>query len=217
MNKNCLYYKLLTYILLMILTFPILAGFLLIVPAYASDDITDNHGFMSLLKGVLMLFFFSFLSNQDDEEYLDDSYQSAAQEEIDQDTTYQRIEVTPKEFDWLAKAVYSEARGEPFRGQVAVAAVIINRVLDSAFPNTVEGVIFERSNGNYAFSAVLDGQIYLTPDKTAYEAVDYALKGWDPSNRALYYYNPITATSDWIFENTIKRLTIGSHVFADLR
>ncbi|MFB4160699.1 spore cortex-lytic enzyme [Geomicrobium sp. JSM 1781026] len=110
----------------------------------------------------------------------------------------------------MANAVYGEARGEPYQGQVAVAAVIINRMNDSDFPNTASGVIFEPR----AFTAVADGQIYLTPNEQARKAVLDAINGQDPSDGATYYYNPQTATSQWIFGRpTIKQ--IGKHVFAD--
>ncbi|MHA6251082.1 spore cortex-lytic enzyme [Oceanobacillus sp. CAU 1775] len=108
----------------------------------------------------------------------------------------------------MANAVYGEARGEPYEGQVAVAAVILNRVSDSNFPNTVSGVIFEPR----AFTAVADGQIWLTPNEKAREAVMDAINGWDPSMNATYYFNPDTATSPWIWTRPqIKR--IGKHVF----
>lgn len=108
----------------------------------------------------------------------------------------------------MANAVHGEARGEPYVGQVAVAAVILNRVASSTFPNTVSGVIFEPG----AFTAVADGQIWLTPDETAKEAVIDAINGWDPSGNALYYFNPNTATSDWIWSRPqIKK--IGKHIF----
>lgn len=119
------------------------------------------------------------------------------------------MNVTPKEMDLLARAVYSEARGEPFDGQVAVAAVIFNRVRHAEFPNTIEGVIFEP----WAFTAVNDGQFWLTPNQTAYRAVEEALKGTDPSGGAIFYYNPVTATNQWIRTRTIIA-RIGQHVFA---
>ncbi|SFE33519.1 spore cortex-lytic enzyme [Alteribacillus iranensis] len=109
----------------------------------------------------------------------------------------------------MANAVYGEARGEPFVGQVAVAAVILNRISSPEFPNTASGVIFEPR----AFTAVADGQIYLTPNEQARKAVLDAINGQDPSNGALYYYNPAKTTSNWIYSRpTIK--TIGKHVFA---
>jgi len=114
-----------------------------------------------------------------------------------------------REKNLMAKAVYGEARGEPFEGQVAVAAVILNRVKDSRFPNTISGVIFQPG----AFTAVEDGQYYLTPNSTAYNAVDSALKGWDPSGGAIYYFNPATATSKWIWSRQIIK-KIGKHYFA---
>ncbi|GAB6098328.1 hypothetical protein JCM16358_02070 [Halanaerocella petrolearia] len=81
----------------------------------------------------------------------------------------------------------------------------------------MNGVVYQKVNGSYAFSAVLDGQIYLEPNTTAYQAVEDALNGWDPSNGTLYYYNPITATSSWIFENTEPVKEIGNHLFARLK
>lgn len=108
----------------------------------------------------------------------------------------------------MSNAVYGEARGEPYIGQVAVAAVILNRVESPLFPKTVSGVIFEPG----AFTAVADGQIWLTPNQTARDAVMDAINGWDPSGNALYYFNPATATSKWIWSRPqIKR--IGKHIF----
>ncbi|MBQ8909292.1 MAG: spore cortex-lytic enzyme [Clostridia bacterium] len=109
----------------------------------------------------------------------------------------------------LARCVYAEARGEPYTGQVAVAAVVLNRVKNSAFPNTISGVIYQP----WAFTAVNDGQINLTPNSTAYKAAQDALNGWDPTYGCLYYYNPATATSSWIWSRKTV-VTIGKHVFA---
>lgn len=108
----------------------------------------------------------------------------------------------------MANAVYGEARGEPYTGQVAVAAVILNRVESASFPNSVSGVIFEPG----AFTAVADGQIWLTPNERAKEAVIDALNGWDPSENAEYYFNPDTATSNWIWSRPQIK-TIGKHIF----
>ena len=110
----------------------------------------------------------------------------------------------------LARAVNGEARGEPYEGQVAVAAVILNRVRHSSFPNTISGVIYQPG----AFTAVSDGQINVPIDENSsvYKACSDALNGWDPSGGAIYYYNPATATSSWIWSRpVIKR--IGKHVF----
>lgn len=109
----------------------------------------------------------------------------------------------------LAKCIYAEARGEPYAGQVAVGAVILNRVKSSKFPNTVYGVIYQP----YAFTAVADGQIKLEPNQTAYNAARDALNGWDPTYGCIYYYNPNTATSSWIWSRKIV-VTIGKHNFA---
>ncbi len=108
----------------------------------------------------------------------------------------------------LARAIYGEARGEPYTGQVAVAAVVLNRVKSSQFPNTISGVIYQKG----AFTCVDDGQINLTPNDTATRAAQDALNGWDPTYGCLYYYNPNTATNAWIRQKEI-RLTIGRHVF----
>lgn len=108
----------------------------------------------------------------------------------------------------MANAVHGESRGEPYIGQVAVAAVILNRVNSASFPNTVSGVIFEPG----AFTAVADGQIWLTPNESSKKAVIDAINGWDPTGEALYYFNPATATSGWIWGRPqIKR--IGKHIF----
>ena len=108
----------------------------------------------------------------------------------------------------LANAVYGESRGEPYIGQVAVAAVILNRVKNASFPNSVSGVIFEPG----AFTAVADGQIWLTPNKNAEKAVRDAINGWDPTGGCIYYFNPKTATSKWIWSRPqVKK--IGEHIF----
>ena len=108
----------------------------------------------------------------------------------------------------LARAIYGEARGEPYTGQVAVGAVIMNRVRSSKFPNTIAGVIYQSG----AFDAVSDGQINLTPDATAKKAAQDAINGWDPSYGAIYYFNPNTATNDWIWSRPMT-VTIGKHRF----
>ena len=116
---------------------------------------------------------------------------------------------TSSELNLLARCVYSESRGEPYTGQVAVAAVVLNRVRSSKFPNTIAGVIYQKG----AFTAVSDGQINLTPNESAYKAARDALNGWDPTSGCLYYYNPATATSKWIWSLKVE-LTIGKHSFA---
>lgn len=117
--------------------------------------------------------------------------------------------VSSANLDLLAKCVYAEARGEPYTGQVAIAAVVLNRVKSSSFPNTVSGVIYQKN----AFTCVSDGQINLTPNASAYSAAKDALNGWDPTNGCLYYYNPATATSKWIWSLKVE-LKIGKHSFA---
>ena len=108
----------------------------------------------------------------------------------------------------MSRLVYGEARGEPYTGQVAVAAVVLNRVKNSSFPNTIAGVIYQKG----AFDVVSDGQINLTPNDTAKKAAQDALNGWDPTNGAIYYFNPSTATNKWIWSRPMT-VTIGKHRF----
>lgn len=119
-------------------------------------------------------------------------------------TSYSNTDVT-----LLARLIYGEARGENFTGQVAVGAVVMNRVKSSSFPNTISGVIYQP----YAFTAVADGQINFSPDATAIRAAKQAMNGYDPTYGAIYYYNPAIATSTWIFSRKTT-ITIGNHVFA---
>lgn len=108
----------------------------------------------------------------------------------------------------LSRLIFGEARGEPYVGQVAVGAVVLNRVKSSSFPNTIAGVIYQ----NGAFDVVSDGQINLVQNSTAKKAAQDALNGWDPSYGAIYYFNPNTATSKWIWSRPMT-VTIGKHRF----
>ncbi|MFD0710325.1 spore cortex-lytic enzyme [Paenibacillus sp. GCM10027626] len=120
-----------------------------------------------------------------------------------------KVSVNEPEMRMLTRVIYSEARGEPYIGQVAVGAVVMNRLKSSQFPDTIAGIIFEP----WAFTAINDGQYWLEPDETALMAAKEAVKGWDPTGSALYYYNPDTATSKWVWSlKVIKK--IGQHVFA---
>ncbi|SFR06521.1 cell wall hydrolase [Desulfoscipio geothermicus] len=113
----------------------------------------------------------------------------------------------------LAKAIYAEARGESFLGQVAVGAVIVNRVQSPHFPNTVREVIFQRNRHICQFTPVSDGTINLTPDRKAIRAAETALEGYDPTGGALFFYNPRIASDNWI--KSLPVVTqIGRHVFA---
>ncbi|MDF2644680.1 MAG: hydrolase [Paenibacillus sp.] len=116
--------------------------------------------------------------------------------------------LSEQDINLMANAVNGEARGEPYIGQVAVAAVILNRVKSASFPNTVSGVIFQPG----AFTAVADGQIWLTPNESTKRAVKDALTGWDPTGGCIYYFNPVTATSKWIWSRTQVK-NIGKHIF----
>ncbi len=111
----------------------------------------------------------------------------------------------------LARAINGEARGEPYEGQVAVGAVILNRTKDANFPKTIAGVIYQPG----AFTAVDDGQINVPIDagSSVVKAARDALNGWDPTDGCIYYWNPATATSKWIWSRQIVK-TIGKHHFA---
>ncbi|MGO0123288.1 cell wall hydrolase [Desulfothermobacter acidiphilus] len=121
--------------------------------------------------------------------------------------------ITARDLEFLARIIHAEARGEEFLGQVAVGAVVLNRLRHPAFPKSIPGVIFQRTNGLYEFTPVADGSIYLEPSAEAYEAAREALRGRDPTRGALFFYNPHTATDRWIrtLPVTVK---IGNHVFA---
>lgn len=110
----------------------------------------------------------------------------------------------------MARAINGEARGEPYEGQVAVGAVILNRVKNSQFPNTISGVIYQSG----AFTAVSDGQINqpIAEDSTVYKAARDAMNGWDPTSGCIYYFNPNTATNKWIWSRPLVK-TIGKHRF----
>ncbi len=116
--------------------------------------------------------------------------------------------VSPADQTLLAHVVYAEARGEPFIGQVAVAAVVLNRLRSPKFPKSIPSIIYQPQ----AFTSVQDGQINLTPNAEAYKAVADALSGWDPADGATYYFNPATATSPWIWSKP-EILQIGHHIF----
>lgn len=112
------------------------------------------------------------------------------------------------DYNLLARVISAEARGEPYVGQVAVGAVVLNRVEHPSFPNTVAGVIYQPG----AFTCLTDGQFNVSVASSAYRAAQDAINGMDPSNGAIYYYNPATATSKWIWSRPVL-LTIGKHKF----
>ncbi|CEP91803.1 spore cortex-lytic hydrolase [[Clostridium] sordellii] len=131
------------------------------------------------------------------------------QEEKNENKSKEVISITNDELYLLSKLVSSEARGESYEGQVAVAAVVINRVLDPRFPDDIKEVIYQRN----AFSVVNNGEIYKEPTDSAYKAARDALYGSDPTRGAIYFWNPDIATCNWIKTlDPYKR--IGNHVFA---
>ncbi len=117
---------------------------------------------------------------------------------------------TDTNVELLARVINGEARGEPYEGQVAVGAVVLNRVDHPSFPNSISGVVYQKG----AFTAVDDGQINAQMYASSHRAARDALNGWDPTNGAIYYYNPRTATNQWIRTREIV-CTIGQHVFCN--
>jgi len=124
-------------------------------------------------------------------------------------TASRGLSLSWRDIELMARVVSAEAKGEPFVGQVAVAAVILNRLKSPLFPNTIPGIIYQP----WAFTAVYDGQINAPPTSSAYEAVAAALRGWDPTGGALYYWNPAKATNTWVWTRQITAV-IGNHIFA---
>ncbi|MGI6039298.1 MAG: spore cortex-lytic enzyme [Clostridiales bacterium] len=108
----------------------------------------------------------------------------------------------------LARIISAEARGEPYKGQVAVGAVIMNRIRHPSFPNTLSGVIYQPG----AFTAIVDGQFNEPVAESAYRAATDALNGWDPTGGCIYYFNPSTATSKWIWSRP-QVMRLGKHIF----
>ncbi len=131
------------------------------------------------------------------------------EDEAPQEQRKPRLTVKDNELDLLARAVYAEAKGEPYEGMVAVAAVILNRVEHPEFPNTIAGVIYEP----LAFQVVAKGTINQEPDQISQQAAYEALHGLDPTNGALYFYNPAKTQNRWIRTRPVLK-TIGKHIFA---
>lgn len=120
---------------------------------------------------------------------------------------------TQEDLYWLARIIYAESRGEPFEGQVAVGAVILNRLDNPAYPKTIKDIIFQKWDGKYyQFSPVADGSIWLEPNSVAFEAARQAMWGYDPSYGALYFYEPAKSTNKWIFTRPVIT-KIGRHIF----
>ena len=127
-----------------------------------------------------------------------------------EDVSYAASGNSASDLQLMARAINGEARGEPYEGQVAVGAVILNRVKSSQFPNTIAGVIYQSG----AFTAVADGQINqpIAENSTVYKAAQDAMNGWDPTGGCIYYFNPNTATNKWIWSRPVVK-TIGKHRF----
>lgn len=121
--------------------------------------------------------------------------------------------LTKEDIRLLAQLIHAEARGEPLRGQIAVGAVIMNRMASGSFPGRIRDIIYQKTNGVYQFTPVQDGQIRLEPDQTSFYAAERAIKGEDPTGGALFFYNPETSSDQWIRTLPVTKI-IGNHVFA---
>ena len=148
--------------------------------------------FLITIVCIILIFFLNFIFTKEENE------------------TYAASSSSTSSLQLMARAINGEARGEPYEGQVAVGAVILNRVKNSSFPNTIAGVIYEPG----AFTAVSDGQINvpIAENSTVYKAAQDALNGWDPTGGAIYYFNPNTATNKWIWSRPFIK-QIGKHRF----
>ncbi len=118
-----------------------------------------------------------------------------------------------QDLEWLARIIHAEAKGEPFKGKVAVGAVVLNRVENDKFPKSIYQVIHHKIKGKYQFQPVANGHIHNQPDESSKEAAKQALQGTDPTNGALFFYNPKIARSKWI-ATLPQKAVIGNHVFA---
>ena len=144
---------------------------------------------------------------EDQEEDRDEIFKP---EDLEERINLTASDVSKEEIDMMARVVYGEARGEPFEGQIAVAAVVLNRVRSSDFPADIEEVIYQAGQ----FIVVEDGQFNLQPGEKSYQAVFQALEGEDPSQGAFYFYNPVTAKTFWWLRTREKTVQIGNHIFA---
>ena len=130
------------------------------------------------------------------------------------DHATQQLYITGEDIDLMAKLVFAESIGEPYAGKVAVASVVLNRTIDPHFPNTIQQVIFQKN----AFSCVKNGEINATPNQDCYNAVYDAIKGADPTNDALFFYNPSIATCSWMKDTEkFNQTTIGHHTFFKIK
>ncbi|WP_027340272.1 cell wall hydrolase [Halonatronum saccharophilum] len=190
-------FRVISLTLIFLLLFPYLASFNSPYKhiAYA-EDLEDKTVYKGVAVALLLMYFANRFSSSGNRS----SSRRGA-----------RIDYSSSDLNVLARAVHGEARGEPYEGQVAVAAVIINRVLSDEFPNNIYDVVYQKGQ----FSAVDDGQINLTPNETSFKAAKEALYGSDPSLGALYFYNPRTARTLWWLETRPTLIDIGNHRFAE--
>jgi N-acetylmuramoyl-L-alanine amidase len=168
--------------------------------------------FVARLSLALLFCFFTSVSAEAFSDNSDSIKLYKEKEEVAQVFSYEdkKIYITDEELYLMAQVVYAESRAEPYNGKVAVASVILNRLLHPEFPKTIEGVVKQKG----AFSCVINGQLKVIPDESSYKAVLDALKGNDPTEKAVFFYNPKIATSKWmhnVSKHNVK--PIGNHVF----
>lgn len=175
--------------------------------------------FTSKIKNLIfILYIFNFLLissyNVDAVDVDDNKPETLYKETINSAAVFncneEQIYISDDDIYLMAQVVYGESRAEPYEGKVAVASVILNRIIDKSFPMSVEGVVKQKG----AFSCINNGKINVTPTKECYSAVYDALKGKDPTDEALFFYNPKIATCKWmktVHKKDVK--TIGNHVF----
>lgn len=201
MNINkFIFKKNIVIFLIIILTINFIFLPIFTLKAKAQDSITKEDVYTGIGIAVLLVII-SKIAENNNEMTVKNNYQ-------ENDFDYDKIDNEDKEI--LARAIHAEARGEPFKGQVAVGAVVLNRVKSSNFPNTIEKVVYQDGQ----FTSVKDGQINLLPNENAFKAAQKALEGNDPSKGALFFYNPKTAKTIWWLGTRQKLTTIGNHVFA---
>jgi N-acetylmuramoyl-L-alanine amidase len=161
------------------------------------------------------------LNQKIDENYLDTNIEDTSQSsekhnevlEVFNHAT-QQLYITGEDIDLMAKLVSAESIGEPYTGKIAVASVVLNRTIDPHFPNTIKEVIFQKN----AFSCVKNNKINANANQDCYNAVYDAIKGADPTNDALFFYNPTIATSNWMKEtHKINQTIIGHHTFFKIK
>lgn len=202
------YSSILTILLILVYLFTSVTLPFVFVESVEASSIEKNDVYKGVGIAVLLILFSKLGQSQEDE--YSDYYNPPPDNFGDGKTDEPIMNLSKDEKNLLARLIYAESRGEPYQGQVAVGAVVLNRVRSSDFPNTVRQVIYQGGQ----FTPVTNGHIHLNPNQTAYDAVEDAIYGLDPSQGALFFYNPEKAKTLWWLETRQKTVKIGEHVFA---